>query len=210
MKYPKLNNCYLYVLNTMADWEIANITAELNSGRFLKNGNITIQKISNELNPVTTMGGMSINIDKKLSDVKFSEGDLLILPGADTWMQEEHNKVIELVAELIDRGVVVAAICGATIALANTGLLNNKKHTSNGNGLLEMICPAYKGSANYIDTPAVCDGNLITASGMAPLDFAHEILKKTEVMKDETLTAWYKLYNTKESKYFFELMESLK
>jgi hypothetical protein len=37
---------YLYILNTMADWETAHITAELNSGRFLKNGKVTIQKVS--------------------------------------------------------------------------------------------------------------------------------------------------------------------
>jgi hypothetical protein len=51
MKNSKLNNCYLYVLNTMADWEIAHITAELNSGRFLKRGKVTIQKVYKSLNP---------------------------------------------------------------------------------------------------------------------------------------------------------------
>ncbi len=78
----------------MADWEIAQITAELNSGRFLKNGKVTIRKVSNSLNPVTSMGGMSINIDLKLLEVQFSEGDLLILPGGNTWIDEEHSCVI--------------------------------------------------------------------------------------------------------------------
>lgn len=210
MKNSKLNNCYLYVLNTMADWEIAHLTAELNSGRFLKNGKITIQKISKNPDSVTSMGGMNVNVDLKLSEVEFSEGDLLILPGADTWMEEDHKSVIEMVGNLIDRGVIVAAVCGATIALANAGILNNRKHTSNGKGLLEMICPEYKGSDYYIDYPAVCDNNLITASGLAPLEFTYEIMKKIEVMKEETITAWYKLYSTKESRYFYELMESIK
>lgn len=210
MKNSKLNNCYLYVLNTMADWEIAYITAELNSGRFLKNGKVTIQKVSKNLNPVISMGGMSINVDLKLSDIEFSEGDLLILPGADTWMEDEHNSVIGIVEKLIDRAVIVAAICGATVALANAGILNSRKHTSNGKGFLDMLCPEYKGSDNYIDSPAVCDNNLITASGFAPLEFAYEILKRAEVMKEETGTAWYKLYSTREPRYFYELMESMK
>jgi len=210
MKNSKLNNCYLYVLDTMADWEIAQITAELNSGRFLKNGKVNVRKVSQNLHPVTSMGGMSITADLKISEVEFAEGDLLILPGADTWMAEEHKSVIEMVENLIDRGVVVAAICGATAALANAGILNNRKHTSNGKGFLQMMCPEYKGQDNYIDCPAVCDGNLITASGLAALEFTYEILKRTEAMKEETVTAWYKLYSTKESKYFFELMESLK
>lgn len=210
MKNTKLNNCYLYVLDTMADWEIAQITAELNSGRFLKNGKVNVRKVSQNLHPVTSMGGMSITADLKISEVDFNEGDLLILPGADTWMAEEHKSVIEMVENLIDRGVVVAAICGATAALANAGILNNRKHTSNGKGFLQMMCHEYKGQDYYIDCPAVCDGNLITASGLAALEFTYEILKRTEAMKEETVTAWYKLYSTKESKYFFELMESLK
>lgn len=210
MNNSKLNNCYLYVLDTMADWEIAHITAELNSGRFLKNGKVNIQKISESLNPVISMGGMSINIDSKLSDIKFTKGDLLILPGADTWMEEKHRNVIQMVEELLENGVIVATICGATMALANGGILNNRKHTSNGKGFLEIMCPEYKGSEHYIDCPAVCEGNLITASGMAPLDFAYEIMKKTEVMKEDTLKAWYRLYSTKEAKYFYELMETLK
>lgn len=210
MKNSGLNNCYLYVLNTMADWEIAYITAELNSGRFLKDGKVTISKVSNNSNPVTSMGGMSIDVDIKLSEVEFLEGDLLILPGADTWMEEEHNYIIEMVESLIDRGVIVAAICGATIALANAGILNSRKHTSNGKGFLEIICPEYNGSNNYIDCPAVCDCNLITASGLAPLEFTYEIMKRIKVMKEETITAWYKLYSMKESKYFYELLESMK
>ncbi len=138
------------------------------------------------------------------------EGDVLILPGADKWMEQEHSSVIEMVQELLDRGIIVAAICGATVALANAGILNTRKHTSNGKGFLEMVSPEYKGSENYIDTAAVCESNLITASGLAPLEFTYEIMKRTEVMKEETLTAWYKLYSTKESQFFYELMESMK
>lgn len=73
-----------------------------------------------------------------------------------------------------------------------------------------MMCPEYKGSDHYINCPAVCDSNLITASGLAPLEFTYEIMKRAEVMKEETVTAWYKLYTTKEPRYFYELMESMK
>jgi hypothetical protein len=60
-----------------------------------------------------------------------------------------------------------------------------------------------------LNQPAVTDNNLITASGIAPLEFSYEIFKKTKVMKAETLEAWYQLYKTKEAKYFYNLMESL-
>lgn len=190
MTKPTINNCYLYVLNTMADWEIAHITAELNSGRFLASGKVPIRKIAATRNPVTSMGGMGISVDLSVAEVEFAEGDLLILPGADSWMEEQHGAVIRMVGELLDRGVIVAAICGATVALAHAGLLQGRRHTSNGVGFLEMMCPGYSGSESYVDAPAVCDANLITASGMAPLEFSREVFRRTGVMKEATVEAW--------------------
>ncbi|KUK71814.1 DJ-1/PfpI family protein, partial [Methanobacterium sp. 42_16] len=109
----------------------------------------------------------------------------------------------------IDEKVIIAAVCGATIALANKGILNNRKHTSNDLEVLKMFCPEYTGENFYLNQPAVTDDNLITASGIAPLEFSYEILKRTNLMKTETLEAWYQLYKTKEPKYFYALMESI-
>jgi len=203
--------CYLYVLDTLADWEIAFITAELNSRRyFAKNTKSELVMIGNTLKPIKTMGGITITPDKDINDVKFQAGDLLILPGADTWMDEKNKKILEIVSKLINKKIIVAAICGATVALAQTGLLDNKKHTSNGQDFLKMFCPDYIGSSHYINAPTVVDDNLITASGLAPLEFSYEVFKKINVMKKDTLETWYQLYKTKESKYFYKLMESLK
>ncbi len=41
-----------------------------------------------------------------------------------------------------------------------------------------MTCPNYKGEKYYEMEPVVSDTNLITASGIAPLEFAREVLKK--------------------------------
>ena len=75
---------------------------------------------------------------------------------------------------------------------------------------LKMICPEYSGSDYYIDKPVIVDNNLITATGLAPLEFSYEVFKKMNIMKTDTLEAWYQLYKTKEAKYFYNLMESLK
>jgi hypothetical protein len=40
-----------------------------------------------------------------------------------------------------------------------------------------MVCQKYKGENLYQDKPAVVDNNLITASGIAPLEFTYEVLK---------------------------------
>ncbi len=209
MNRSKLNNCYLYVLDTLADWEIAYLTAELHSGRYLDGGRVAICKLSADQDSVTSMGGMRIFADRKLSQTEFVQSDLLILPGADTWMESRHKPLLGMVEDLIGRGVTVAAICGATVALAEQGVLDKRRHTSNDKGFLENFCPNYKGSANYLDQPAVSDGNLITASGLAALDFCYQVLEKTQVMTQKTLEAWYGLYTTREARYFHQLSESV-
>jgi putative intracellular protease/amidase len=203
---------YLYVLNTLADWEIGYLTAEINSGRFLDKTKtpVNLIKLGNTLEPIKTMGGITITPDESIDNITLQEGDLLILPGADTWLEESNNKILNLVSDVINKNVIIAAICGATMALAQKGLLNNRKHTSNDKEFLKTICPGYSGENFYLNQPVVADNNLITATGLAALEFSYEVLKKTYLMKTETLESWYQLHKTQEGKYFYSLMESLK
>ena len=66
---------YVYAMDTLADWEIGHVTAELHSGQFFK--------------------------------------------------------------------VDAPEVCGKTVALAGAGLLDDRPHTSNGEGFLDMMCPGY-------------------------------------------------------------------
>ena len=200
---------FLYVLDTLADWEISLLIAEINSGRYLKK-NIEkpqIIKVGNNLNPIKTMGGIDITPDIDVDNMNLKNGDLVVLPGADTWLNGNNQKIVDKIKGHND--IIVAAICGATTALAENGMLDNKRHTSIDKEYLKMVCKNYKGDNFYEYKYAVADGNLITATGIAPLDFTFEIIKKINVMEDITLNAWYGLYKTKEAKYFFELMKSL-
>jgi len=117
---------------------------------------------------------------------------------------------LNFVKENINTNLTIAAICGATIGLAHKGFLNEIKHTSNSLDYLKMICPAYKGEKYFLNQPVVIDNNIITATGLAPLEFSYETLKKINIMEKSTINAWYNLYKTREDKYFFELMESIK
>lgn len=204
-------NVYVYLLNTLADWEIGFITAELASGRYFKKPGrpVTLISVGNTTETVKTMGGLAITPAQSIESVHFADDDLLILPGANTWMDKENETALAVAADLLDRGVAVAAICGGTIGLASIGALNRHKHTSNDMGYLKAVCKKYTGEANYQQKPAVRDGNLITASGLAPLEFAYEILKWLDVFKPETLEAWYSLYVTRDPQYFYALMTSM-
>ena len=211
MTQKESRNCYLYVLDTLADWEVGFITAELKSKRFLSgSSHYDLITVGSHLESIQTMGGIEITPERVMEEIEFRKGDLLILPGADTWMEGKNDVLIRMLPDLLEKKVIIAAICGGTFALAKSGILNDRAHTSNNKEYLKMVCPEYSGSSFYMDEPAWTDGNLITASGFAPLEFSYEIFKTTNVMKEETSEAWYKLYKTKEARSFFYLLESLK
>lgn len=204
-------NVYLYVFDTMADWEVGYLTAELNSGRYFRKEIQPLQVVTVgvDKHPVTTMGGLNILPHISIDECTLKGDDLIILPGGNTWMDTIHDPLLKKVATSIEEGTVIAAICGATVALAKIGILDSRQHTSNDLEYLKMICPDYTGETYYVTEPAVTDGNLVTASGIAPLEFTMHVLKLLNVYTPETLQAWYNLYQTHESKYFYELMNSI-
>ncbi|MEC0243605.1 MAG: type 1 glutamine amidotransferase family protein [Candidatus Pristimantibacillus sp.] len=205
------NTVYLYVFDTMSDWEIGYLIAELNSGRYYKKGLAPskIVTVGIEKTPVTTMGGLKILPDIKLDECSIESTDTLILPGGDTWTETIHQPILTIAQRCLKEGILVAAICGATMGLAQTGLLNSRPHTSNDLEYLKMICPTYTGEKYYKMQSVVTDGKLITASGIAPLEFSVHVLKALGVFSSQTLDAWYSLNKTQESKYFYELMNSI-
>ena len=202
---------YVYVLDTLADWELGYVTSELNSGRFFKKGgpSVSLKTVSYSKEPINTMGGMTIVPNCLIDDIAVSETSMLLLPGANTWNDPKHCAVIEKAGEFLSSGATVCAICGATAALANSGLLDNRPHTSNGPGFLEMFSPGYKGQSFYIDKPSVADNNLITASCTGALLWAKQIIEHLGVFQSDTLESWYEYFSTGEPEHFFALMQTL-
>jgi putative intracellular protease/amidase len=117
-----------------------------------------------------------------------------------------HQPAIAKAMAFLDAGVPVAAICGATAGLARAGALDHRAHTSN--ALRYLNGTGYEGAANYRDEAAVRAGNLITAGGMAPLEFAREIFTQIRLYDDAVLEAWYQLYKTGKSEWFARLVNA--
>jgi putative intracellular protease/amidase len=201
---------YLYVQDTMADWESGFLVAECGSGRFFQSPgqHYSIRLCGRTRNPVRTMGGIRLVPDITIEEIEPVQDNVLVLPGADTWLDSMQDPVIEMVRRLLDTDMVIGAICGATMALAQAGLLNSRPHTSNDPAALKMYCPGYAGERYYINEPAVTDGNLITASGLAAVEFAYHVMKKLGVMRKDALEAWYNLHLTRKSVYFYQLMDA--
>lgn len=202
---------YVYVLDTLADWELGYVTAELNSGRFFKEGapRVSLKTVGDSKEPVHTMGGLTVVPDLLVDDIVVSETSVLLLPGADTWNAPGRGAILDKAGELLSAGAAVGAICGATTALAGRGLLDRRPHTSNGPGYLELFCPDYKGQSFYIDEPSVADDGLITASPTGALLWAKQIVAHLGVFRSDTLEAWYEYFSTGKPEHFFALMQTL-
>jgi putative intracellular protease/amidase len=195
----------------MADWEPGHVLAELRSGRYLKDPCLKYNLVvcSRDLSTVTTMGGVHLTPEIRCGDIRPEPGDVVVLPGADTWLDPTQKPIIAKVSTLLDDGITVAAICGATMGLASAGLLDKRPHTSNDLMALKMFCPGYQGEEWYRNEPAVTDGNLITASGLAPVEFAYQIFRRLDVMTPTTLEAWHGLFTTRKPEFFYALMASV-
>lgn len=193
------------VYNTWADWEAAHALAHLGSGDWQADGlRYRIVLVGESSASIHTKAGIRLTPDMLLGDLRPDDSAMLILPGADTWLTGENTAFLDLARGFLEAGVPVAAICGATVGLARYGLLNDRAHTSNAPQILE--CEAYTGAENYRNEGAVTDNDLITASALAPVEFAREIFLKLGFYNPSTVENWYLMYGKKDPAGYFGLM----
>lgn len=195
---------HLFVFEGMADWEAAFAIASIQNPRMQRYpGRYSVRTAARSLAPVRTMGGMRILPDMTLDEVSPFSSSMLILPGGEAWEDGGNLEALERAHAFVNAGVPIAAICGATLALARTGLLDDRLHTSNG---AEYVAQSgYSGRRYYRKVDAICDRDVITAAGTAPIEFAHEILKRLYLYSPSTLEAWYALYKHGDASQFHEL-----
>lgn len=201
-------NIYLYLFDTLSDWEIGYVTAGLNNPMLQINPHkYQLKTFSVDGKPVRTIGGLNIIPDLCMDEVTLSDAAMLILPGGKSWDEGGNQEVILLAKQFYINQLKVAAICGATLGLAKSGLLDSVQHTSNSREYL--LNSHYSGGNHYIDQLSICDAGIITAAGTAPLEFARDIFKELSLYKTEVLNAWYKLFKTGTKDAFVDLMRAL-
>lgn len=186
----KTRKCALFLFDGYADWEPSLVTAGLNTY-----SDFSIQSFSITGKPVTSMGGLVVTPTTSLKAIG-KDFDLLILPGGNAWENGKNEEVIPLIKEAIQSRKIVAAICAATTALADAGILNTIPHTSNGKGYLETHSKNYSGQQHYVETPSVASDNIVTANGAGMIEFAHEIYKAVGAFDAQTLESITALYKS--------------
>ncbi|MFQ9698338.1 MAG: DJ-1/PfpI family protein [Zhenhengia sp.] len=200
---------YIYVLDTLADWEIGYILQAIQMQNMLKEPKYLVKTVARTKESIKTLGGLTLIPDCSLEEIGDHEIAALLLPGAQTWHEHVHKPILERAVSYIEKGILVGAICGATLALADLGILNNHLHTSNSLGYLCSFSKNYTGKFLYKDEFAVTDDNIITASSAGGLLWAKQIIEYLNMYSDETTQAWYKYYLTGDAKYYMELLSSM-
>ncbi|MBN2598435.1 type 1 glutamine amidotransferase family protein [Labilibaculum sp.] len=180
---------FVFLFDGFSDWEISYLTPEIN-----KSEQFDLVYFSKNGNTVTSMGGLQIKPASSLSELNFEDLDLLILPGGIAWEKGENEEITKFAKNAFEKGKTIAAICAATAYLGQLGLLNDLKHTSNDLNYLKGTAPMYRGEGNYQNSLAVTDRNIITANGIAPIEFAREIFKTIGLYNDDTIEKWFQLF----------------
>jgi protease I len=110
-----------------------------------------------------------------IEELKAEDIDCVLFPGGYAPDQLRlHEPTLALVQECDRQGKIVASICHGPWVLISAGVIKGKTAT----GYVAVRDDLINAGANYVDVPAVRDGNLIT--GRVPDDlpeFCQEIIK---------------------------------
>ncbi|USX48508.1 DJ-1/PfpI family protein [Lentzea sp. HUAS12] len=197
---------YLVLSDGMADWEYGHVAAQVSLQQFQQQaGRYEIRTVGLTLDPIRTLGGVRMVPDVAVQDVSVEGAAMLVLPGGDGWETGALAAFGKLARTFREAGKPIAAICGATVALAAEGLLDDVPHTSN---FLEGL-GSYGGAAFYRDERVVRADGVITAGGASSLEFAREVLAELETFSPATLDAWYEFNRVDSAEAFGKLVASV-
>lgn len=172
-------NAVTVLTEGFADWEtgLFNATARLYYG-------FDTRFATPQGKPVTSSGGMLVTPQLAIEAIDLDGLDVLLVCGGPGWKSAGAPDITALLLDAQRRQVVLAGICDGTRVLAQAGLLDHVRHTSNSADNLTSI-NTYAGAKLYQDVPyAVADQRVITAPGTAPVTFTAAVLAALGIADD--------------------------
>jgi putative intracellular protease/amidase len=189
-KVEEMAKAHVLLFDGYADWELGHVLAELR-----RYGNVEVVSVGFTDAAVVSMGGLRVVPDTLLSEVNPRDVLIFIVPGGYMWEGDYPVAEVErTLHRLAEENVPIAAICGATLAVARAGLLNGRKHTSNSIAYLSEKAPHYAGAADYVDVLAVRDRHVITASGLGAIELTMEVFAELDIATPEERATWYEAF----------------
>lgn len=161
----------VYIYDGMADFEVT-----LTLHRLRNNGKKEIIAIGDSMDVLNGQSGLKFVADKLISeDIDLDEVEALIIPGGP--INNEQNSVCDLIRRMVEKNLLVAAICFAPQFLGRAGILSEYKFTTScsASHIEKLGCEDPYDRNNYIYDRCIIDRNVITAQGYAFVDFADAI-----------------------------------
>ena len=170
------DTAHLAVYDTLADWEVGHLLAELRTGRFTGTP-FEVVTVAESREPITTMGGVRIVPDRALADLDPADSDAADpARRATLWDAGGGTRV----RRRPRRGSWTPACRSPRSAARRPGwrrpaCWTSARHTSAAAEYLAAT--GYAGGEHYVDERAVVDGDLITAGPQSPVQFARATLR---------------------------------
>lgn len=169
--------CYIY--DGMADFEVT-----LTLHRLRNNGKKEIITIADSLDVLNGQSGLKFVADRLIADdINLDDVEALIIPGGP--INNDQNSVCGLIRRMVEKNLLVAAICFAPQFLGRAGILSEYKFTTScsASHIQKLGCEDPYDRSNYIYDRCIVDRNVITAQGYAFVDFADAICDYLDVKK---------------------------
>jgi protein deglycase len=123
-----------------------------------------------------------------VNEVDINQLDSIVLPGVDGFEHlVDHPDLTKFLRKFQKKNIVIGAISSAPYLLSMSGLLDERKYTTGLTADQRKFLGTFN-EDNYLDSPVVIDGNLITAKGPAFVDFA---IKYGELLNLNFDKSWY-------------------
>jgi putative intracellular protease/amidase len=180
---------YVFVFDGLADWEPALALCEIR-----KSGKYEVLAAAHSSETVVTMGGLKVVPDVTIDQIEPRETAIFILPGGSRWEEASDPKVDDLLRRLHAAGILIGALCAATLEIARAGLTREVRHTSNARSYLKKMVRDYDDERFYVDELAVTDHKIITASGLGSVEFAREVIRELGIYNEATTQMWFEMF----------------
>lgn len=174
----------IFIFDEMADYEITFITHLLGA-----DAGKEIIPIAYEDKVIKSSSGLLYKPQKLVSDLVHDEADGLIIPGG--WYGDTRHELLQLINNLNGKKKLLAAICGSgTVFLAKAGILKNARYTTPITSWTQRHIEVFGEKdpfprENFVPDRVVRYENIITAQGIAFIDFAIEICDWFNLFKNQ-------------------------
>lgn len=155
----------------------------------LRQGNQDIETIGLGDSQVVGEAGLTCVPDSTIEKVDVNELNCLVLPGCDDIGHlKDETRLFSFISQVIEGNSVVAAISSAPFLLAKAGALNTQRYTVGFTREQRDFIGIFN-ETNYIDSPLVTDGKILTAKGAFFKDFGIQLGKMLEL---DFNSSWYR------------------